>query len=359
MNINVTDFMSFDLEWFTTLPGMLITGGVVVLLIALIVFIASNKKGKKKAPEVAEVGAEVSVQPVADVNTPVVDMGNNLQNDINNSMPVGFGNPVPMTPASSPAMENVNGSVSELNNNSIPSINSGINNFASTPVDTPVVSNTNDTIPSINNNVAEPTVNTESSYTAANNLNNNFSGGYSASPANNTIDFSVPSSSVEPVIPNVSTVSQPAVNVNPVEPTNNVPSSPEVANAVPADVTPTETQAPEVKPVIYGGVDPANTFAKPQVEPKPVVYGGANPLENTQTIPTVNHMAYNTPSMNIASAPKEPEPVAPTSVVMPEVNSQFNEVPSQQPTPTNDADNSTETSSAASGSADDIETLAF
>ena len=39
--MNITEFMSFDLEWFTTLPGLLITGGVIVLLIALIIFIIS------------------------------------------------------------------------------------------------------------------------------------------------------------------------------------------------------------------------------------------------------------------------------------------------------------------------------
>ena len=49
--MNITEFMSFDLEWFTTVPGILITGGVVVLLIALILFIASNKNDKNKQQE--------------------------------------------------------------------------------------------------------------------------------------------------------------------------------------------------------------------------------------------------------------------------------------------------------------------
>ena len=38
----------FNLSFFTTIPGMLITGGVLLLLIALIIFIATgSKKGKK------------------------------------------------------------------------------------------------------------------------------------------------------------------------------------------------------------------------------------------------------------------------------------------------------------------------
>ena len=47
--------INFDLNWFLTIPGMLITGGILLLLIALIIFIAtsgSSKKNKKK--EVSE-----------------------------------------------------------------------------------------------------------------------------------------------------------------------------------------------------------------------------------------------------------------------------------------------------------------
>ncbi len=40
---------TFSLDWFMTIPGMLITGGVVFLIIALIIFIATgNKKAKKQ-----------------------------------------------------------------------------------------------------------------------------------------------------------------------------------------------------------------------------------------------------------------------------------------------------------------------
>ena len=42
--MKVLEFMSFDPAWFLTVPGLLITGGVVLLLIALIVFIATSKK---------------------------------------------------------------------------------------------------------------------------------------------------------------------------------------------------------------------------------------------------------------------------------------------------------------------------
>ena len=40
--------MSFDLSWFTTIPGLFITGGIVLLIIAIIILIATGKKGKKE-----------------------------------------------------------------------------------------------------------------------------------------------------------------------------------------------------------------------------------------------------------------------------------------------------------------------
>lgn len=39
---------SFDPSWFLTVPGLLITGGVLLLIIALIIFIATSGKGAKK-----------------------------------------------------------------------------------------------------------------------------------------------------------------------------------------------------------------------------------------------------------------------------------------------------------------------
>ena len=60
---------SFDLSFFTSIPGMLITGGVLLLLIALIIFIATgNKKGKKDKKENTD-NTNTTV-----VSTPTVDM---------------------------------------------------------------------------------------------------------------------------------------------------------------------------------------------------------------------------------------------------------------------------------------------
>ena len=65
--------MNFDLSWFKTVPGLLITCGVVLLIIALIIFIVTsknNKNVKKEAqnnnPKGEDTTPKDNVQPVSD-----------------------------------------------------------------------------------------------------------------------------------------------------------------------------------------------------------------------------------------------------------------------------------------------------
>ena len=92
-----------DLNWFTTVPGLLIVFGIVLLIIAIILFIIGNKKSKKEnisteststevdnnivtetpiettTPEVAPVEVEQDI-PTDSVNsTPVVDIQPDVQ----------------------------------------------------------------------------------------------------------------------------------------------------------------------------------------------------------------------------------------------------------------------------------------
>ena len=57
-----------DFSWFATIPGMLITGGVLLLIISLVMFIAmSNKKGKKSdASKKSEEGAKNMVNEMVE-----------------------------------------------------------------------------------------------------------------------------------------------------------------------------------------------------------------------------------------------------------------------------------------------------
>jgi nicotinate-nucleotide--dimethylbenzimidazole phosphoribosyltransferase len=82
--------MNFDLKFFMTIPGLLITGGVLLFIIALIILLVSGKKSKKApvpAPAVAPApnaaNATMAAQPampinnaqsVPDMNAPTVNM---------------------------------------------------------------------------------------------------------------------------------------------------------------------------------------------------------------------------------------------------------------------------------------------
>ena len=57
----------YDFSWFTTVPGMFITGGVVLLLIALIILVITGKKSKKgqQAVQAANEQPQVAAQPMA------------------------------------------------------------------------------------------------------------------------------------------------------------------------------------------------------------------------------------------------------------------------------------------------------
>ena len=74
---------SFSLDWFMTIPGMLITGGVVFLIIALIIFIVTGNKKPKTNKEVQAVQEASKQEAVATANqavtqTPVVPTNNQV-----------------------------------------------------------------------------------------------------------------------------------------------------------------------------------------------------------------------------------------------------------------------------------------
>jgi len=70
--------LNFDLNWFLTIPGLLITGGVLLLLIALIIFIATSGKGKNESTLIEPVDSENSFEQSMVVNTPINDESVNI-----------------------------------------------------------------------------------------------------------------------------------------------------------------------------------------------------------------------------------------------------------------------------------------
>lgn len=63
--------MNFDIEWFTTVPGLLISLGVLLLFVALISLILSTGK-KKKELKGKDVDTEVAVNP-ENIDAPIVN----------------------------------------------------------------------------------------------------------------------------------------------------------------------------------------------------------------------------------------------------------------------------------------------
>ena len=101
------------LEWFTTIPGILIASGVVLLVLAIILFIIGNKKAKKEAKQAVqnlveeqkneeaipvEVATEAPVEEVQPVvETPVVEEPKNeevVPVEVNTETPVEEVQPV-------------------------------------------------------------------------------------------------------------------------------------------------------------------------------------------------------------------------------------------------------------------------
>ena len=254
--------MKFDLSWFTTIPGILITCGVVLLIIALIIFIITSKKNKKEESK-GEVAATQNVAdqiatPIEIDNTPLPSMTSS--NDA--AVPIGLPDePVPVaepTPVVAPVEPATSIPVAEP---------------------TPVVASVE---PATSIPVAEPTPVVAS-----------------VEPAT-SIPVAEPTPVVAPVEPATSIpVAEPTPVVAPVEPATSIPvaePTPVVAPVEPATsipvAEPTPVVAPvEEKPAIYGGVSEIIPNIDLNQKSDHQIYGGADPLENTQTLSVVSPSA--------------------------------------------------------------------
>ena len=94
-----------DFSWFGTIPGMLITGGVLLLIISLIIFISTmGKKGKKDKSSVEEKSLEGAKEMVSEsslsnsVSAPVIDAIPTGTDSITGMPNVAFATPTPVQP---------------------------------------------------------------------------------------------------------------------------------------------------------------------------------------------------------------------------------------------------------------------
>lgn len=276
-HVKILEFMSFNPSWFLTLPGILITSGVVLLLIALILLITSGNKEtenteKTQQPQVA---SENAVDAFAQVAVPEVP----LQTQVNN------------IPVTSVQPEQVN-TISDVANNV---------DTLDIPQATPVTSDVE------TQNIAE----------------------VDSVPVSKVPEIEIfePEKSVatEPTIPLMQEVAS-DVNATPI-----INSIPNVTESI-SNINIEPQKVSEAKPTvsIYGGVSPTVDLYKAEpATTKPVIYGGADPLENTAPIPKVESRIEPSPMPAPASINSEvklvdpiatPEVIAPTAIVDNSVN---------------------------------------
>ena len=227
------------LDWFTTIPGILILCGVVLLIIAIILFILGNKKSKKEVT--------VSNESLVKENTIAENTEVKLETPEVASVQESVVEPVVEAPVQEPAIE-----IQE-------------------PVVTPTVEPVQEVTPAV-----EP-----------------------VAEANSVSEQTVVLPTVEEPkpfeIPVVAPIEIPSAEATPaVEPVVEAP----VQQPTIEIQEPVVTQIADTN--IYGGVNPADTV-EIQEEKAPTIYGGADPLEKTQSIKPVEeiHAPYSEPEIKI------------------------------------------------------------
>ncbi len=259
--MRILEFMSFNPSWFLTLPGILITSGVILLLIALILLLTSTKKEEEE---------EIASQEVESYK-PIVEDGLSVE-------------PLEIKV---PTVENVITSMPTMNE---------------APIEEKEIA--------VEPKVEQPQINTGGILDAINNIN-------TVNEVNSNIDFNTEQASTSfqegtldinfDNIKPEGDIETPILNINEEksEVVEEVPVAPEIPNL---EIPSTKEDMSSVS--IYGGASPTLDIHKSDFEPeKPVIYGGADPLENTAPIPTVPRQAYSASTVSMPQVNANPIPV--------------------------------------------------
>lgn len=287
---------SFSLDWFMTIPGMLITGGVIFLIIALVIFIITGNKKTKTNKEVVA-AQDSSKQEAAVVATPAVGQA------VTTSEPV-------VTPQSVVTSESV--------------------------VPTPLVSSMAEKVAP---KEAEPAV-----FTAPIPQN------VAPVPPQPVVNNQVPNIAEQSAtVPTTPVVNQPVVTEVPVkeEQKETIQTSsfdmPRPIYGGASPIVPNVPHEEEHRP-IYGGANPLeNTQSVPIVSQRPVVTEEVKVSVPTVEIPTVQVTPNVTPTVapqatndifasnSVAATPVAPQAVKPTVAVQPAVSQSQPAVSQSQP----------------------------
>lgn len=268
----------FDLSWFTSIPGLLITCGVILLLIALIIFIVTSVKAKKEKKHEMELQREE--EPVAVV--PPIEA-------VESSANTAPEQPIAEEPVAAPEVAPVV-TPSTVTNESNPVSEKPVEAMPADPMPEPVVAQAAPV-----NEEPAPIPAPDDVVGAIDQVN------YVPTPEEPKVD-TVPEVNKEPKIP------------EPVKATSVMDEVLDMPDANPVDLEKTSVS-------IYGG---ANPFVGPISEPEHrPIYGGADPLEKTQQFRPVEmpqpEVSPIIPEVTLTDTKPEPEvtPSAPSAVVEP------------------------------------------
>lgn len=299
--------MNFDFSWFLTVPGMFITGGVLLLIVALIILIVTSKKSKKAkniegtdSTAVAQQSPTVAATPATVMQTDTVQSASPMA-----AAPGSLMN----QPAPIPTQ-----SVSDVSMNMSMAQQPVAASVAPTPV-MPAVTQPAPVVEQSVNAVSMADVNQTPVMPVSPMVENMSSDTYAATAM---MDYSAPAPAVEPapVVPN-STVpmveSMPAPVVEPVAPIVE-PANLSVEQFVVAPVTPTAPVVPTV-PVVEN-VTPAVEPIAPMVDSTFDVAVPTAPAVEPVQMPVVESVSA-IPVAPIVEASVEVMPAAPVVEAMP------------------------------------------
>ncbi len=293
--------MNLDFQWFLSIPGMLISGGVLLLVIALIIFLATSKKKDKPAKpsknkkidaavpsdmvSAQQPVADVPVEPLNEVMTPGgVQAAPQSMGDLppiigQNPAPVVDANPTPIPDTTKPQMQ-------PTATEPIAGVVPNMNTVANDPI-APTVNLQSDPVPPV-----EPAVQPQP-----------------VAPATPQPVVQAPVPEPTPAPVTVPTPEPVAPVSTPVVETPQVP-TPQVE--VP---TPVESNNGNSNVSIYGGASPVVPDLNLQQDKPHQIYGGADPLENTQPLNVAAMNPNPTPVI-----PPQPVPIPPVQTPNPGVS---------------------------------------
>ncbi len=308
--------LALDLSWFTTIPGMLITGGVLLLIIALIIFIVTSGKKGDKNEKVAAVQEQAQMNVAQTMPTattmPEVNIGVGTAQPTMDASPVVPTEPSVFTTPISTGFEPQEAVpiVAPTEVAPVPVAQEVPTTFE---VPTPIPTNT----VSEQGNVEDSTI--------------------------QKVDSIPDSPVVEPVkqdtivMPQVVETPTSPVVAEPVAPVVTEPTVPQPAPQPVESMMP-EKEIPVAQPTtapIYGGVSSIIPDLDVTSQPERPIYGGANPLDNTQTIPAQPApTVMPEPVAPVVTEPTVPQPapqpvVAETPAIEETPSSQILETPTQ------------------------------